>query len=281
MVLAKRRRKKAGNSIVRRPCDETVSANFIEAIHEHLVRAFMDDSDPISPPGVRDRGLLESAVSRQHVGFGAYDKYPTAILNAASLMYGLCNDHPFHNGNKRTALIAGIMHLDRNNIVLNDASSADLEQLMKRIAAKEMSKRGGGASRTRPSADAEVEATANWIAAHARKIQRGERTITYRQLLDTIGRFEGIRVDDKGFQVHFLVRTKSRISGRTVWKRRYTLPNPGDHRDVSVGKIKEIRSALNLTEKDGVDSVAFYDEQTSIDEFITQHRRVLRRLART
>lgn len=196
-------------------------------------------------------------------------------------MYGLCNDHPFHNGNKRTALIAGIMHLDKNNIVLQNATVNELYALMKRIARQEMSKRGGGASRSRRSSDDEVRAIADWLSSRARKIQRGERTITFKQLLNIVSRYDHVKVEDKGFAVHFYLRQKSRISGRPVWKRKYVLSNPGNHRDVHVQKIKEIRAALKLTENDGLDSADFYDGKSSIDDFIVQHRNVLRRLAKT
>ena len=46
--------------------------------------------------------LLESAIARQDAGFAGQLKYPTAVVNAATLGYGLCLNHPFHNGNKRT-----------------------------------------------------------------------------------------------------------------------------------------------------------------------------------
>lgn len=253
----------------------------MEAVHQHLTAAFEHDEDPISPPGIRDRGLLESAVARQHVGYGEETKYPTAILNAASLMYGLCNDHPFHNGNKRAALIAGIMHLDRNNIVLTDVTVEELYALMVRIARQEMSKRGGGSSRSARSSDAEVRGIADWLSARARKIQRGERTVTYKKLLEIVSKFKDVKVEDKGFDVHFYIKRRSKITGKLGWKRKYTLRKPGDHKDVGIHKVKDLRKALNLTEKDGVDSIDFYDEQTSIDKFIIQHRRVLRRLAKT
>jgi hypothetical protein len=41
--------------------------------------------------------LLGSAVSRQESGYGSLLKYHDPILNAATLLYGLCNDHQFHN----------------------------------------------------------------------------------------------------------------------------------------------------------------------------------------
>jgi len=51
--------------------------------------------------GVRDKGLLESAVFRPQVGY-----YENAAEEAAALMESLANNHPFFDGNKRVAFAA-------------------------------------------------------------------------------------------------------------------------------------------------------------------------------
>src|SRR5215510_4368531 len=87
------------------------------SVYAALTQDFADSADPISPAGVRDQGLLESAVYRQETGFGGRLKYDHPLLSAASLAYGLCCDHPFHNGNKRAALVSMLVHIDRNDYV--------------------------------------------------------------------------------------------------------------------------------------------------------------------
>jgi len=67
--------------------------------------------------------LLASAVARQESGYGNTLKYHEPIINAATLLYGICNDHPFHNGNKRTALVCALAHLDRNRQILKTTST--------------------------------------------------------------------------------------------------------------------------------------------------------------
>ncbi|HEX6456274.1 MAG TPA: Fic family protein [Solirubrobacterales bacterium] len=96
----------------------TLSVDDVMFIHDRLCADFARSEDPINPPGVRSMSLLESAVSRQHSGYGDLMKYHDAVLNAATLLYGICNDHPFHNGNKRTALVAALAHFDRNHLML-------------------------------------------------------------------------------------------------------------------------------------------------------------------
>ena len=124
---------------------------------------------------------------RQNTSFGGIHKYPDVFDNVASLMFGLTNDHPFHNGNKRTALLAGLLHLDLNGWVINDAKWEDLYDLMLNIANHSMAEPKKGALTS--GADDEVNAIAKWLRIRARKISRGERVITYRELWRILGRY--------------------------------------------------------------------------------------------
>jgi death on curing protein len=60
--------------------------------------------------GVRDAGLLQSAAGRPQSTFGGGDLYPTLFTKAAALLDSLARNHPFVDGNKRTAVAAvGLM----------------------------------------------------------------------------------------------------------------------------------------------------------------------------
>ncbi|MBI2326884.1 type II toxin-antitoxin system death-on-curing family toxin [Candidatus Curtissbacteria bacterium] len=54
--------------------------------------------------GVRDWDLLSSALGRPQATFGGEDLYPDIFLKAAALIQSLSSNHPFIDGNKRTAL---------------------------------------------------------------------------------------------------------------------------------------------------------------------------------
>ena len=60
--------------------------------------------------GIRDLGLLESAIARPFQTFGGEDLYPTAFEKAAALGESLIINHPFIDGNKRTGFL-GIVTL--------------------------------------------------------------------------------------------------------------------------------------------------------------------------
>lgn len=67
---------------------------------------------------LRDRGLLESAVARpQASAFGA-DAYPDLVTKAAALLHSLVLNHPFVDGNKRTAVLTTLVFLDLNGYTI-------------------------------------------------------------------------------------------------------------------------------------------------------------------
>jgi death-on-curing protein len=80
------------------------------AVHAECIRAF-GGSD-----GVRDAGLLASALARpQHLH--AYGKADLCRL-AAAYGHGIAKNHPFVDGNKRTAFLATAIFLERNGLEL-------------------------------------------------------------------------------------------------------------------------------------------------------------------
>ncbi len=100
----------------------------VRGIHYALVEDFAQQKDPISPPGVHSDGLLDSALHRARTSLGGDLKYPTVAMSCAALVHSLVHDHPFHNGNKRTALVAMMVFLDENRFMLHvmEKSCSDL-----------------------------------------------------------------------------------------------------------------------------------------------------------
>ena len=78
--------------------------------------------------GVRDLGLLESAIARPRATFDGQDLYPDLYAKAAALMVGLINNHPFIDGNKRVGVTAAGLFLVRNGLQLR-AGNEELEQV--------------------------------------------------------------------------------------------------------------------------------------------------------
>jgi death on curing protein len=75
--------------------------------------------------GIRDEGLLESAIARPCQTFGGEDLYQTAYEKAAAIMESIIINHPFVDGNKRTGFLTMFAILQRGSIKLT-ASDEDM-----------------------------------------------------------------------------------------------------------------------------------------------------------
>jgi len=71
-------------------------------IHELLINGFGGSS------GIRDLAGLESSLKRPFQTFDGVELYPSPIQKAAALLESLLMNHPFMDGNKRTAYVVAI-----------------------------------------------------------------------------------------------------------------------------------------------------------------------------
>lgn len=85
-----------------------LTAELVIAFHDEQLREFG------GPPGLRDRGMLESALGRPQNKW-SYGETELAAL-AAAYGFGIARNHPFVDGNKRAALLSIITFLGLNDI---------------------------------------------------------------------------------------------------------------------------------------------------------------------
>ncbi|MCO5063158.1 MAG: type II toxin-antitoxin system death-on-curing family toxin [Rhizobiaceae bacterium] len=112
------------------------SFDFILAMHEEQLRLHGGAA------GIRDEGMLESALNRplQKATYGE----PDLCELAAAYLFGIAKNHPFVDGNKRTALAAADTFLYFNGLEL-EAEDEDLIQFVLMIAAGEIDEEGAAA----------------------------------------------------------------------------------------------------------------------------------------
>ena len=84
--------------------------------------------------GVRDEGLLESALNNAYGIYFGLENYPTVEEKAARLAYSLTKNHPFLDGNKRIAVLIMLVFLEINKMELT-CSNEQLIDLALKIAA--------------------------------------------------------------------------------------------------------------------------------------------------
>ena len=103
----------------------------IYELHTQLENAFVLSS------GVRDENLLASAVNTPFQTFMGNDLYPSLYDKAAQLCYGIANNHPFTDGNKRTALHSMYVYLIINGFDIM-ATQQDVENMIIDVASGNM-----------------------------------------------------------------------------------------------------------------------------------------------
>lgn len=110
-----------------------LSVRTVEKIHAASIARFG------GAPELRSRELLESAVSAPQAAFGGESVFADLTEVAAAYLFYLCNNHPFVDGNKRTALGACIVFLKLNGAIPS-ADSEAWESLTLDVAAGKLSR---------------------------------------------------------------------------------------------------------------------------------------------
>lgn len=261
----------------------------VAAIHDELSRDFESTSDPIEPAGIRDYGLLESAVSRPWTSIGEDLKYPTIEMAGAALLVGVVHNHSFHNGNKRTALVAAMAFLDANGMLL-ECGDDEIFRVLVQLAGHTVTVDGEASvvPGMDSQADRETLAIALWLKRNSRWIERGDRPLSWRRLRPILFSFgceaELVGNGPRRFTIRRTVVQNGKFLGRTREKRillQTAIQVVDDGRDLTIQTIRKVRSDLELDEERGTDSLAFYGRaEPPSAEFIRKYRKLLGRLAR-
>jgi death-on-curing protein len=110
------------------PAPAFLAVDHVLAIHRRVVAEFGGSAE------LGDRGLLESAVTMPAAAFGGDYLHAGLPAMAAAFLFHICRNHPFVDGNKRTAVVAAEVFLMLNGMRLRAADDA-IEELARAIAA--------------------------------------------------------------------------------------------------------------------------------------------------
>ena len=103
----------------------------VKAIHEEVLSAHGGSS------GLREPALLESAVAAPQATYGGEPLLKDAVEIAAAYLFYLCSNHPFVDGNKRTAFYAAFATLRMNGWAL-DAAEREAAELFEQVSAGDL-----------------------------------------------------------------------------------------------------------------------------------------------
>ncbi len=102
--------------------------------HEQLIQTYGGTT------GIRDEKLLDSAIEQPKVTYEGKYLHDSLIKMAAAYGYHLCNNHPFVDGNKRIALVAMDIFLQRNNSEIT-ASEKETYKMMIKLSTEDLNKK--------------------------------------------------------------------------------------------------------------------------------------------
>ena len=101
-------------------------------LHERMIQKYGGSS------GVRDMGMLESAIGRPFATFGGEDLYSDVFMKAGAFIQSIVKNHPFIDGNKRTAFSGTIVFLLANGVIVS-AGTNQIVKFMLRVANENLS----------------------------------------------------------------------------------------------------------------------------------------------
>lgn len=100
-----------------------LTKRLLVALHRDLIESFGGEH------GIRDEGMLESALAQPEASFGTEPLHPTVYEQAAAYLFHLVKNHPFVDGNKRVAFAAADVFLRVNGLEL-EMSDSDAYKLV-------------------------------------------------------------------------------------------------------------------------------------------------------
>jgi len=260
-----------------------------DVLRAHFLIAdfFAREGEGIGGFGPKDINMLVSAIGRQNVSFGGKEKWPSVHEKAATLLYGMVMNHPFHDANKRTAFLSTVHYLYVHGFQTT-VTEKEFEDMTVLVASngldkfrryKKMERDGSG--------DPEVHFLAHFLRKSTRKIDKKQYIISYRDLERILKRYEVFLENPKNNSIDVMrwetVTTTTGILRKKIKtkeiRRVCSLGFPGWSKQVLQGRLAHIRKELNLTSADGIDSQSFYHDVDDMSGLLTKYQGALRRLA--
>ena len=257
--------------------------NFSDVIKAHFFLAdyFSDlsanDSVEKMSTGVRSFHLLGSALSRQIVNYQGKMKYRDPIDICSTLFYGLVSDHPFVDGNKRTALLILLYQLQLYGYYPNTEINK-YEKLVVSVAEGSIKNKYHKVYKKFKKVadvDAEVSTISYIIKRLTDKVDRSfHLNITTKDFCDTLKSIGVDYVLDNN-KIKFTF-TKKRFWNKT--KHAYSIKFYGWTRPVEAGMVRDVFDALNLTEDYPSYKSLFNDNREPFYKLIKDFEGPLKRL---
>lgn len=239
----------------------------IKFIHDYLVDYFHDKEDPVSPPGIKNEGQLESSIARPFMSVGGTDAYVGVFNKGAALFHALINNHCFHNGNKRAALLSTLSFLGENGYWVTVPSDEEFFEFTRMTAAHEICK----------SRSDELPYISSWLKRNSRRRKNGEQRLKFNDLKNILNGF-GYQYGDFDGRGRSIEILKDNLLVTKILQK-----GSKGQEDYDKPYIHTLRKKLNLTAEYGIDSYTFYGDRCfseSLGKFMKMRHNVMRELAK-
>ncbi|MFG1350860.1 type II toxin-antitoxin system death-on-curing family toxin [Xanthobacter autotrophicus] len=234
-------------------CEDVLDAHYLICDH------FLKLGEGIAGFGPKDFGLLSSAVARQLSSAGGVFVYNDFWDIASSLIFGLINDHPFHDGNKRTAFLSSVFFMMQHNylpatdIVAVEDFMVEIADL-KRINARNM----------------EIdEISPKFKTMFRRQDNRMSYIVTFNELNGLLNAHGCSIANPSGNYIN-VYKGVDRVA---------QIGFPGWSKEVSRNAISTVRKATGLIPENGVDAQVFFKGADPLSALIGAYEEPLKRLA--
>jgi death-on-curing protein len=257
---------------------------FDEVLRAHyLIADYFSAEEEGIVYGLKSETLLGSALGRQFTGFGSSDKWKSPIEICGTLFFGLIKNHAFHDGNKRTAFLVLIYHLQKYNLQFRDRYDKErIETLAVNIAANELDNNYDRFERFKEGEDAEVRFVIDYLERNTRRLNKSFYEVTFADFNQLLLRFDvQLKNPHGGFiDVCQLKVPKSFLGfqSKRKWCKILQIGFTGWKRKVGMKALKETLKAANLTTTHGIDAEVFFKGAEPLSVLIDKYNNPLRRL---
>lgn len=234
-------------------CEDVVYAHYL--ICDHFLRL----GEGIAGFGPKDVGLLSSAVARQLASAGGSFVYSDFWDIASSLIFGLINDHPFHDGNKRTAFLSSVFFMMEHGY-LPAVDIIQVEDFMVEIADY----------KGRNNRHMEIlEISPRFKTLFRKQDNRMSYIVTFNELQSLLKAHDCSLRDPSGNYIN-IYRAEARVG---------QIGFPGWSREVSRNAISTVRKTTGLLPENGFDAQVFFKGADPLSALIGLYEEPLKRLA--
>ena len=267
--------------------DDELSAETVLRAHYCIAEHFTELGTGLGGVGPKNISLLLSAISRQNVGFGYQLKWTTVYEKAATLLFGMIMNHPFHDANKRTAFLSTVHYLYQNGLIIG-VTEKEFEDLTVLVADHGLKKFPRYRDLKKKGPDPEIRFLAHYLKKNTRVLDRKQHLVTYRELAKLLKNYDVWLEDPSNNQINvmrweevehhksgFFSKKKTTREIRRVC----ALGFPVWTKTVGQGRLKHLRTQLGLTPENGVDSQSFFRGLDDMWVLLEMYEEALTRLA--